>query len=193
MPRLVLLLVVGLMIWLAWRWIKKRRQVIPVRAAEIPPVAPASRPTAASAASVAMDPKAQIPGRRTIMLATLVAVLSMATDWVEFFFLFVHIERTGLQIGMAVLLVLLIYPCVAAWRRWRLWPRLAGWCVGLSAVAGLAIWYTVAHVKVWIFTLDMTGVGVLVYLGSILVLAGGVSLYAEAYSAGSPAKQANSP
>lgn len=109
----------------------------------------------------------------------MVVAVSMSLNWVDYLF----ISRTGAQLGLSLLLWLWLYPFVAAWRRWRLWPRLASVCLGLSTLSGLLVWYRVSHVKVWFLTLDMSGVGIAIYLGATLALWLGLIRYARVHSA----------
>lgn len=172
-------LLVGLLAWVAWRWRSDRRAAAPSAERAVP-----GAPPVPPAGGFANGPKAtealqRIPGRRTIMVASVVAALSLATDWVDLWL----VHRTGLQLGLSLLLWLWLYPFVAAWRRWRLWPRLASLCLGLSTLSGLLIWYRAAHTRFWFFTVDASGVGIAIYLVATMALWWGLSRYARVHSA----------
>lgn len=182
MSRLILIgLIVGALFWLVARWRKKRVS------ASVPALAPAiittSAPTAerifdavpreGSAATIQGHP----PGRRTILIAGALAILSLFTTWGDAFFF----RKSGFSLGAAGLLVTWAYPMVAAYWSWRVIPSIAKGFAIVTLLAGLVVLTKASHKKVLFFTVDAAGAGIYFYLAVCTVFVIGVFQYAGAH------------
>lgn len=114
--------------------------------------------------------EASHPGRVLVLGSIALAVASLLLGWVRFLW----IERSGLELGAAILLTCWAYPGVCALTRSRMQRHLAGVCTAVAVVAGLWIWIEASNA---IPFFNVTGAGIYVYLGSAALLVLGVSVY----------------
>ena len=100
---------------------------------------------------------------------------SLFMDWATF----LSSSRTGFELGMALLSLLWLYPIISALFNWRVYTRTAKWCAALSVLAGLAVLASTANKQVLFLSVNVTGIGVLVYLFSSVLFWIGVSRYSS--------------
>ncbi len=100
---------------------------------------------------------------------------SLFMDWATFLL----ISWTGIALGMAVLSLLWLYPVISALFKWRVHVRTAKWGAALSILAGLAVLASTANEQVLFLSVNVTGIGVFVYLLSSVLFWIGVSRYSS--------------
>ena len=116
-----------------------------------------------------------IRGRRLILVSAALMTASLFMDWATFLL----ISWTGIALGMAVLSLLWLYPVISAFFKWRVHVRTAKWGAALSILAGLAVLASTANEQVLFLSVNVTGIGVFVYLLSSVLFWIGVSRYSS--------------
>jgi len=126
-----------------------------------------------------LEPNAdkKIPGRRTILVSSTMAFLSLFLSWGDF--LFTH--NSGFSIGAWAISLAWIYPLIAAKNSWRLHAPIAKLCAISSMIAGLVILAAVSSRTVAFISVS-PGAGIFIYLLFSIFLYSGVARYAKAHS-----------
>lgn len=96
-------------------------------------------------------------------------------DWT----IFLLSSWTGIALGMAVLSLLWLYPVISVSFKWRMYARTAKWGAALSVLAGLAVLASTTNKKVLFLSVNVTCIGVFVYLSSSALFWIGVSHYSS--------------
>lgn len=119
----------------------------------------------------------RIPGRRTILVSSAMAFLSLFMSWGDFFF----IHKSGLSIGAWLVSITWIYPLIAAKNHWPIHAKIAKICAISSMIAGIFILAAVSN-KTLAFLPVFPGAGISFYLLSSVFLYSGVVRYGNAHS-----------
>jgi len=169
--------------WLV-RWlIRRARDLTKIRWVRLKPTTPSKSTldllVASPDKSLSMEVDASKPGgirgRRLILVSAALMTASLFMDWATFFVL----SWSGISLGMAVLSLLWLYPVISAVFKWRVHARTAKWGAALSVLAGLVALGWTANRQVLFLSVNVTGIGVLVYFSSSVLFLIGVSRYSS--------------
>lgn len=165
------LLAIALVVYWIWTKFSRRARIAPapVRAAE-----PASAPVAV--APPTESPAAQsFAGRRLILVSAAGMVMSLFLDWVNF----LRFSETGISLGLTALMLIWLYPVMAAQFSWRVHTQAARICAALAVLSGLAVLLKTINHHVLFFSVNVTGIGVVLYIVSSVLFLMGVFLYSN--------------
>lgn len=166
------LLAITLVVYWVWTKLFRSARVAPApeRVAE-----PASAPVAL--APPTEPPAAQsVAGRRLILVSAGGMVTSLFLDWVDF----LMFSKTGISLGLTVLTLIWLYPVTAAQFSWRVHAKTAKTCAALALLSGLAVLLKTMNHQVLFFSVNVTGIGVVLYLVSSVLFLMGVFRYSTA-------------
>ena len=114
------------------------------------------------------------PGRTSILVACVLAFLSLSESWASVLFF----SRSGVDLGFTLLLAFWIFPGFAAFFRWPIPLNISKKLVAVNFWLAVLIAIVIANKKVWIFSVS-TGAGVWLYLLASGLLWFGVDRYSQ--------------
>jgi hypothetical protein len=121
------------------------------------------------------------PGKRTIFISLVTALVSMYLGWAEMFFY----KRTGDQQGLFLLLLFWLYPCTFALFNWKI-NKIWGSRMAIGAfISSVLVMIIIGGKSVFGFNVGV-GTGAWLFLASSIALWFGIYRYTSSYDLRNP-------